>query len=516
MTRLLSILVLIVLCVLSPVHAQQGDDFPCPEGEVELSVAAGDVGQELEQTLLILDEYRNHCPNVTINASQPPDLANDRLGYYNTQLDMGSADIDIYQIDVTWPGTFADHFVNFYDYISPESETIQQHFSTIIENNTVDGRLVGLPWFTDAGLLYYRTDLLEKYDLEVPQTWDQLEQASAIIQRGEREAGNSSFWGYVWQGRASEAITTNALEWQASQGGGTIISSDGEVQVNNPETAAAMTRAREWIGWISPPSIDEFTPGESLQLWQEGNAAFMRNWPFAYSISNDPQVSNVAGMFDITQLPGNTPELRTGTLGGWQLAVSRYSEDVEAAVMLAEYMTSSEAQKLRAEEAGLLPTIDALYEDEEILAEAPFLTAMREILQNATPRPSTIAGDHYGEVSTFYYEAISEILYEDGDPEDILEDLEFDLQTFIDEKGIGTAGETYIDAQSGDGTTETVIINSTPVEVQQPVFVGQTEHDDDLEEELIIALVGGILLIGGISAYFIVRRQQPNKATRDA
>ena len=505
MTRLLSISVLIVLCALTPVHAQQEDDFPCPEGDIELSVAAGDVGQELEQTQRILDNYRSRCPNVTINASQSPDLANDRLGYYNTQLDMGSADIDIYQIDVTWPGTFADHFINFYDYISPESEAIQQHFPAIIENNTVEGKLVGLPWFTDAGLLYYRTDLLEKYDLEVPQTWDQLERASEIIQRGEREAGNSSFWGYVWQGRASEAITTNALEWQASHGGGTIISPDGEVQINNPETAAAMSRAREWIGWISPPSIDEFTPGESLQLWQEGNAAFMRNWPFAYSISDNPQVSNVAGMFDVTQLPGDTPELRTGTLGGWQLAVSRYSEDVEAAVMLAEYMTSPEAQKLRAE-AGLLPTIDALYADEEILAAAPFLTAMREILQNATPRPSTIAGDHYGQVSRFYYEAISEILYEDGDPEDVLEDLEFELQTFIDETGIGTDGETYVDAQSEDGTTETVIINSPPVEAQQPVLVEQSDDDDDLEEELIVALVGGILLIGGVSAYFIMRR----------
>src|SRR5690606_27385834 len=121
-----------------------------------------------------------------------------------------------YNIDVIWPATFAAHMVDFYDYFAPDDATITQYFPQIVENNTVDGRLIGMPWYIDAGLLYYRTDLLEKYGLEVPQTWDELESAARTIQKGERNEGKAEFWGYLWQGKLGEPTTVNALEWQAS------------------------------------------------------------------------------------------------------------------------------------------------------------------------------------------------------------------------------------------------------------------------------------------------------------
>lgn len=437
-----TLLIALLLLVIVPISYTQDDsttEVQCPTGDrIEINVAAGAVGQELELTQKLLDSYMELCPNVTAHALQPPDLVNDRFGFYSSSLGMGSSAVDIYQIDVIWPGLLAEHFVDFYNYVDPDSETITQHFPQTIENNTVNGKLVGLPWFTDAGLLYYRTDLLEKYGLDVPTTWDELEVAAQTIQDGERAEGNSQFWGFIWQGNLGEAITISALEWQASHGGGTILSPDGEIQVYNDETIAALERAASWIDTISPPTVMGHGAGASLPIWQGGNAAFMRNWPFAYSLSNDPNSSQVAGLFDIAQLPGVEPELRTGVLGGWQLAVSRYSDNPEAAVMLALYMTGKEAQKLRAIEGGLLPTIASLYDDPDILEAQPFIENMREIVANAVARPSTVTGKHYNEVSSLYSNAVTSVLQGNEEAENALEDLEFDLEDLVDSTGIGS------------------------------------------------------------------------------
>ena len=429
----------------------EADSIDCPAEPVTLNVAAGAVGQELELTQKLLDRYVQRCPNAIVHALQPPDLANDRLGFYRFTLGMGDSDIDVYQIDVTWPGLLAGHFVNIYEYVSPDSPQIQQHFPQTIENNTVDGRLVALPWFTDVGLLYYRTDLLEKYNLDVPTTWDELEAAARTIQEGERSEGNSQFWGYIWQGNPGEATAISALEWQASHGGGTIITPEGEVQVNNPETILALQRAANWIDTISPPTVLGHGAGASLPIWQAGNAAFMRNWPFAYSVSNSPDVSLVAGKFAITQLPAVSPELRTGVLGGWQLAVSRYSRHPEAAVSLALYMTSPEAQKLRAIEGGLLPTIATLYDDLEITEGQPLIGHMLQIVAGAVPRPSTVTGDQYDVVSRLYSDAVSAVLQGALSAEDALQALETDLNDLVETEGIGTANRDSAQTSTTSG-----------------------------------------------------------------
>lgn len=509
------LLSILAIASISPNVAQSEEELSCPEGEISLNVAAGAVGQELELTQQLLNRYMERCPNVTVNALQPPDLANDRFGFYSSSLGMGSSAIDVYQIDVTWPGTLAEHFIDFYEYLPEDDPNIEQHFPQIITNNTVDGRLVGLPWFTDSGLLYYRTDLLEKYDLDVPQTWDQLETTSEIIQTGEREDGNAQFWGYVWQGGSTEATTVNALEWQASHGGGVIINVDGEIEVNNAETITAVERAAAWIDTISPPNVLGHGPEDSRALWEAGNAAFMRNWPYAYSLGNDPESSQVAGSFDIALLPGRSSELRTGTLGGWQLSVSRYSRFPEAAVSLVTFMTSQEAQKLRAIEAGLLPTIPELYEDPEILQVAPFLENMRAIVAEATARPSTVSGDQYNTVSSLYASAVGSVLQGEEEAQNAMEDLEFDLENLIEEMGLGETAETSLElapvsAQAVETTEEAptedgAVANSEVVEAETSTSDSTDDTDDGLSPVIIGAAVAIVLAIA-FAGYALMQR----------
>ena len=250
-----------------------------------ITVMLGDVIREADQAAI---DYCNEQTGVNAEVVTGPQSATDRLAQYLQFFGAQSGDIDVMQIDVIWPGILAEHLVDLTPYIAPED--LQAHFERIVQNNTVDGALVGIPWFTDAGLLYYRTDLMEKYGFAgAPETWTELEERATTIQEGERQAGNTDFWGYVWQGAAYEGLTCDALEWQVSWGGGEIVEADGTISINNPQAVAAFDMAASWVGTISPEGVTSYREEDARNIWQAGNAAFMRNWPYAYSLGNDAE-----------------------------------------------------------------------------------------------------------------------------------------------------------------------------------------------------------------------------------
>ncbi len=150
----------------------------------------------------------------------------------------------------------------------------------------------------------------------------------------------------------------------------------------------ALDRAAGWVGTISPPGVTGMMEEDSRAVFQGGNAAFMRNWPYAYSLGQGED-SPVAGMIDVTSLPGIEAGLSAATLGGWQLAVSKYSENPEAAAKLALWLASEESQKERALNISLLPTIPALYSDPQIAEAVPFMPNLLPVFTNAVARPST-------------------------------------------------------------------------------------------------------------------------------
>lgn len=360
-----------------------------------------------------------------------PQSATERLAQYLQQLGAGSGDVDVYQIDVIWPGIMAEHAVDLNQTLK---EQTSQHFEAIVKNNTVNGKLIGMPAFTDAGLLYYRTDLLKKYGIEnPPATWAELEQQAKKIQDGERAAGNPDFWGFVWQGAAYEGLTCDALEWQVSNGGGMIIEPDGKITVNNPQTIAAFERAKAWVNTISPPGVTTYKEEDARNVWQNGNAAFMRNWPYAYAAGQGAD-SKIKDKLDVTLLPkGDGPNARNAdTLGGWQEMVSKYSKNQEAGVEFVKFLTSKEIQKSRAIERANLPTIAALYDDPDVVKANPFYARLKPVFQGgAVPRPSTVAADRYNDVSVAYFTAVNQILTGQKDAKTAVADLEKELQRIM-------------------------------------------------------------------------------------
>jgi trehalose/maltose transport system substrate-binding protein len=303
----------------------------------------------------------------------------------------------------------------------------EQHFPTIIENNTVDGRLVAMPWFVDAGLLYYRKDLLERHGESVPEQWSDLGATAEKIQAAERQAGNDRMWGYVFQGRAYEGLTVNALEWIASFGGGTIVDGSGKVTVNNPQAAAALDLVAGWVGKVAPEGVLAYTEEESRGVFQSGNAVFMRNWPYAWALANAPD-SPIRDKVGIAPLPqGGANGRHAAGLGGQQLAVSKYSEHPDLAADLVLYLTSAAEQKRRAIEGSFNPTIKDLYTDPEILQANPFMGELGEVFARTVARPSRTTGNRYNRVSTEFFTAVHAILSGSGDAASNLAALEKQL-----------------------------------------------------------------------------------------
>ncbi len=273
--------------------------------------------------------------------------------------------------------------------------------------------------------LYYRKDLLDKYGAKVPTTWAELADAAKLVMDKEREAGNPDMCGFVFQGNTYEGMTCNALEWVESNGGGQIIEPDGIISINNQQAAAALEMAKGWVGTISPPGVLAYQEEEARGVWQTGNAVFMRNWPYAYSLGNGED-SPIKGKFDVTTLPAGSGEgaRSAATLGGWNLAVSKYSEHPEAAIELVKWIASPEMQKYRALKTSNLPTIQALYDDADIAKEQPIIPRWKQVFLNAVPRPSATVKHKYNEASNQFWTAVHKTMSGESRAADSLAELE--------------------------------------------------------------------------------------------
>ncbi len=425
-------LLLIVLLMVLPFSAVSGQDAAAVDcgttDEVTITYVGDPAGGHPAAEAAAIERYMQACPNITVERIEGSANGQELLSTYLSAFEAQSGDFDVIRVDVIWPGVLAPHLLDLTPYVSQEQ--IDSYLPALVVNDTVDGQLVALPLRIGFGMLYYRTDLLEKYGFAAPPaTWDELTEMAQVIQDGERAEGNAEFWGFVWQGNAYEGLTTNALEWQVSNGGGSIVSPEGEIQVNNPETVAAFERAAGWVGTISPPGVTSYAEEDARAMFHAGNAAFMRNWPFAYATSLTSEF--IGDKFDVAPLPAGDSGVGAAALGGWHIGVSRYSEHPEAAAAFAAFFTSAESELLYSIATSSPPAVASLYENPDLQAAMPF--ARPDIVEVTTPRPSTVTAENYNQVSTLYFTAVHSILTGEEDAEVALELLELDLQALLGE-----------------------------------------------------------------------------------
>jgi trehalose/maltose transport system substrate-binding protein len=361
---------------------------------------------------------------IRVKLLPSPESAREKLALWQELLGTGASGPDVYGIDVIWPRILNEDFIDLKPYFASE---ISAQFPVIAASYSVDHKLVAMAYRADLGLLFYRTDLLRQYGYrEPPSTWDELEAMATRIQAGERAKGKKEFWGFVWQGAAAEALTCNALEWQAAEGGGQIIEEDKTISVNNPRATRAWQRAARWVGSISPPSIVGYEEWDALNVWVAGDAAFMRNWPTAY-VDSQAAGSPIRNRFDIALLPAGKAG-RVGTLGGAGLAVSRFSAHPREAVELVRYLSRRDVQVKRSSVLSVPPTLPELYNLPEVLEPNPRFALLSQALRTGiVSRPSTVTGKKYEVVTGAYIQAVHSVLTGEKSAPEAAADLEKEL-----------------------------------------------------------------------------------------
>jgi len=404
--------------------------FAASAQAAEIAMAANSTGKNLNFIRERLAEFEKQSGHKVKLVTMPPS-SSEQFSQYRLWLAAGNTDVDVYQTDIVWAPQLADQFV---DLTAAAKDVIGQHFPSVVASQTVDGKLVAMPMYTDAPAMFYRKDLLDKYGKQPPKTWKEMAETAKEIQDKERAAGQKDMWGFVFQGSAYEGLTCNALEWVASAGGGHIVETNGDITINNEKAAAALDMAKSWIGTISPQGALAYKEEEARGVWQTGNSVFMRNWPYAYALGNGAD-SAIKGKFSVAPLPaGADGEAPASTLGGWNVAVSKYSKSQDAAIELVKFLTSAETQKKRAVELSNMPTIAALYDDKDVAAAQPFMPQWKPIFETAVPRPSAATKVKYNEVSSKFWGAVHNTLSGSGTAAENLELLEVEL---TDLKGSG-------------------------------------------------------------------------------
>jgi len=337
---------------------------------------------------------------IKVNLEEMPADSSTTISNLENIFSSGSGSIDVTRIDVVWPGLFGRFLLNIKSAGAADVKLEDKH---ILKNDTVGGKLRALPYQGDFGLLYYRKDLLKKYHLSVPKTWQQLTSEAKKIQNGERKH-NKSFWGFVFQGNSYEGLTCNALEWLASSGGGTFINSKGKVTIDNAKAAAMLKMAQKWVGSISPKDVTTYQEGQTHGAFLAGNAAFARNWPYMWALQKGTKAQ---GKIGVAPLPHGKGGKSSATTGGWEIGVNEFSKHKAAAEAWARYYASATVQVWRARYAGITPTMPSVASKKVVKkANAAFSIAPKT---THVFRP-TILGGNYAKGSAYIFQGVNSIL----------------------------------------------------------------------------------------------------------
>jgi multiple sugar transport system substrate-binding protein len=332
-------------------------------------------------------EFERLNPGVKIVREIGPNSSTQFHDLLTQKLKNRDTKLDVFFMDVVWPAEFASAgWALPLDGYFPATEQ-EQFLHAPISANHYQGHVFGVPLFIDAGLLYYRKDLLEKYALAPPRTWPELVQEARTVLARERDP---DLVGFSAQFKQYEGLVCNMMEYILANGGSLWDEKRLVSTLDQPRALEAVRFVRDRIiGQITHRGVLTYEEPESLALFIQGRAIFHRNWPYAWKFANDPGSSRVAGKVGMMPLPGFPGNRGIATLGGWQLGISRFSTKSDLAWRFVAFMTSAEMQKRVALATGRAPTRSKLYDDPELLTAIPQLGSLLQTFRQAVPRPAT-------------------------------------------------------------------------------------------------------------------------------
>jgi multiple sugar transport system substrate-binding protein len=309
----------------------------------------------------LIDDFHARHPNVRVRLIEGPPATNTREDMYSTSFLSGTAGYDIVYSDVIWTPKFAaaGWLLDLTDRLSASDRN--DFLPADLRAGFYEGRLYRIPGFSDAGVLYYRKDLVRR----PPDTFDELDQLSSEFRSPER-------WGFLWQGKQYEGLVTVFLEMLWGYGGDWIDAETREVVLDRPEALQALEFLKRSIGTISPPAVTTYIEEDTRNLFQNGRAVFLRNWPYVWTLMRESplRTEDRVGMAPVVHAPGRE---RASTLGGWGFAISRFTKNPETAWQFVEFLTRPEQLRKVQSRMGRIPARKSMVPPEFV----PILGAAR-------------------------------------------------------------------------------------------------------------------------------------------
>lgn len=379
--RLLLVPVVVGLLCSLPAACVQKEPSSQKKAKTAIVFKHGKIAGDPAFFTAILDRFEATHPDLTVRDETLPASTDEQHQFYAINLEGGSADFDVLSMDVVWVQEFARAgWIRDLGHLLPRDERAG-FFPGPMEAVTFGDTIYAIPWYIDAGVFYYRKDLLEKHGRSVPRTWEELVRTARHITA--REKG---VYGYIWQGKQYEGLICNVLEFFWGNGGDVL--QEGRPVIDSEENVAAIAFMRDLIARfrVSPPLVTTAIEEPTRHIFGNGRALFMRNWPYAWNVFN-AEGSLVKGKVGIAALPAFPGHPSASTLGGWQLGVNRFSRHPKEAEELVRFLTSPEVQKTMALTVGYKPTRTSVYQDRELKEKQPFITSLYGILMKAKPRP---------------------------------------------------------------------------------------------------------------------------------
>lgn len=365
---------------------------------------------------------------IKVKFREMPTDSTQHFDKLRTEFQAGSDDIDVIGGDVVWPAQFAapGYYLDLSDRFSKSARS--KFLPAPMQANTYKGKPYGVPWYTDSGMLYYRKDLLQKSGFDgPPKTWDELKQMAKKVMK---DSGTK--YGFAFEGAEYEGGVCNGLEYIWTHGGDVLDPDNpNKVVVDSPGSIVGLAAERSMVeAGAAPQSVSSYKEQEAQTTFLNGDAVFMRNWPYIYGLAADQSESKVKqNKIGVAPLPvGKEGDSSFSALGGWNFSINAKSKNPDAAWSFIQYMTAPKQEKEFALKTARIPALKGLLNDQELVNKVPVIKLGKEAISRTRPRP---VSPYYSDISLAMAKQFNSSLNGDTSPKGAINKLDGQLKDII-------------------------------------------------------------------------------------
>jgi multiple sugar transport system substrate-binding protein len=371
----------------------------------------------------VVADFNAQHPNGKVIIHELPDNADQQRAQMIQNTQIKNPKMGILSMDVVWTSEFAAKGIAVA--LPADQFPTDGFLKATVDSGTYFNKLYGYPQSSDGGLLYYRKDLLDKYSLQPPTTFDEMKADCEKIKAGENDPKLECFAG---QYNKYEGLTVNFAE-AVNGAGGVIVGDDGKPNVATPEAIKGLSTLADWFkdGTI-PKGAITWQEEQGRQAFQNGTLIFHRNWGYVYNLAAKTDGSSkIVGKYAVAPLPGISGP-GVSSLGGHNLAIATNAENKGTAADFIKYFTGEEVMKKNVLATSSSATRESIYSDPEVIKKFPYMPIQLKSIQTAKPRPKAV---EYGDVTLAIQDAAYSALQGQTAPDAAMQALQTNLQGLI-------------------------------------------------------------------------------------